>query len=330
MDSIVNVSLDSAGLVALADLPTISQRTALTGTSWFTDALFLAPGLHRQQDAAAVNNGELPATAAMTSGYVFRIENQAMVFWMQGVGRPGHLVEAWVTPIEKRKDRLRSRLTFPNLLYALGISMTIASIVILGVIRDYWALGVLGTLVLARAVNVLIIRSRAVVGWDGEPEPDTDGDLLVLLSQDRWVRLRGLVDDLKRVTAGQWLRDPTPLESFATNFSTLLVYCAAALVPNASTVGSLFIIILLLASVFLLMICNALTRDLTLFDRRVSVSGAPKAYKRRLDMAKEMIEAHREALVKEGKDPRGWAVQMGLVLPETAKGRAEPSKVVTM
>lgn len=208
--------------------------------------------------------------------------------------------------------------------------MTITFAAVLGSIRDSWALGVLGMLVLARVINMLIIRRRAVVGWKGEPEPDVQGDLLVLLSQDRWVRLRGLVDDLKMVTAGQWLRDPTPLERFATAISTLLVYCAAALAPNSSTVGSLFIIILLLCSVFLLEICNALTRDLTLFGRRVFVEGPPKHYTRRLLMAEEMIEDHRKELIQAGKDPRGWAVQMGLVLPEKGGTSHSDSKGVSM
>ncbi|KAK1990616.1 hypothetical protein LX36DRAFT_675788 [Colletotrichum falcatum] len=45
------LSLSAAGLVALADLQTIANRTALTGTSSWFDALVLAPGLHYQQAA---------------------------------------------------------------------------------------------------------------------------------------------------------------------------------------------------------------------------------------------------------------------------------------
>ena len=42
------------------------------------------------------------------------------------------------------------------------------------------------------------------------------GDLLVLLSQDRWVRIRGLVDDIKPIVSGAWLRDATTLEKTIT------------------------------------------------------------------------------------------------------------------
>jgi hypothetical protein len=57
----------------------------------------------------------------------------------------------------------------------------------------------------------------------GALEPGVKGDLLVLLSQDRWVRIRGLVDDLKAVASGSWLRKPTALEQFMTTLATILV-----------------------------------------------------------------------------------------------------------
>lgn len=63
---IPELSLSAAGLVALADLETIAQRTALTGTSSWFDGLVLAPGLHYQQaaDGAA---GESAGVSAETS-----------------------------------------------------------------------------------------------------------------------------------------------------------------------------------------------------------------------------------------------------------------------
>ncbi|KZV75861.1 hypothetical protein PENSPDRAFT_741509 [Peniophora sp. CONT] len=300
--SITDISLDSAGLIALADLATVSERTALIGTSWYLDALFLAPGLHRQQDASNVNGGELPAVGAMTSGYVFRIENQATVFWLQRVGRPGHLVDA-------RAIRELRQLSF--ILYAVGIALTVSCFVFLGSIHDYWAVAVLGMLVVARAVNVSVFRRRAAGGWKGAKEPGVQGDLLVLLSQDRWVRLRGLVDDLKLVTSGQWVRDVEPVEGFAVAGATLLVYGAAALAPNASTIGNLCIAVLLLSSVALLGLCNAVTPDLCMFNRRVRQHGSPKAYARRVHMAEEMIEEH--------GGRRDWAIRMGLVLADSGE-----------
>jgi len=82
------VSLDAAGLVALADLSTVARRTALTGTSSLLDAFVLCPGLHRQQEAPELNGGEYPACAAMTTGYVFRVENPATVSRRKGYIMP--------------------------------------------------------------------------------------------------------------------------------------------------------------------------------------------------------------------------------------------------
>src|SRR6202011_327668 len=120
-------------------------------------------------------------------------------------------------------------------------------------------LGVLGMLVFARLLNVVVIKRRSTIGWKGALEPGVNGDLLVLLSQDRWIRIQGLVDDLKAVTAGQWLRDETPVESFCVGFATLLVYASAVLAGNASTVGNLLLACLMLISVGMLGLCNTAT-----------------------------------------------------------------------
>ncbi|KAF5383741.1 hypothetical protein D9615_003759 [Tricholomella constricta] len=85
-------SLQTAGLIVLANLTTIPQRTALTGSASLLDILFLAPGIHLQQNAPTLHGGELPATGAMTTGYVFRVENPATVSYLQRVGLAGHLV----------------------------------------------------------------------------------------------------------------------------------------------------------------------------------------------------------------------------------------------
>ena len=310
--SITKISLDAAGLVALADLSSISQRTALTGSASIFDVLFLAPGIHTQQNASEVNGGELPTTAAMTTGYVFRIENQATVNYLQNIGEPGSLVTLSVVSRKARSPLLRplrdlfAAGVIPSFLYFIGIALSITSIAILGAIRDYWAVGVLLMLITARFLNMVVLKRRAHKGWKGAPEPGVEGDLLVLLSQDRWVRMKGLVDDLKTVTSGQWLRDQTTIEGFATAFATLLVYSAAALASNASKVGSLIIATLLLVSVGLLGLCNAFTHDLQMYECKVRVIEGPKKYFRRLDMAKELIE-------EIGSDD--WAIALGLILP---------------
>ncbi|KAK1475867.1 hypothetical protein CABS01_15573, partial [Colletotrichum abscissum] len=70
-EPIPGLSLSAAGLVALADLQTIANRTALTGTSSWFDALVLAPGLHYQQaaDSVAGTSGAVTAQTSAALGY---------------------------------------------------------------------------------------------------------------------------------------------------------------------------------------------------------------------------------------------------------------------
>ncbi len=63
-------------------------------------------------------------------------------------------------------------------------------------------------LVLSRTINVFIIKRRAPDSsvWKGAEE-EGRGDLHIVLSQDRWTRLQRDISDVKRVMAGQRLRD---------------------------------------------------------------------------------------------------------------------------
>ncbi|KAG7443749.1 uncharacterized protein BT62DRAFT_934701 [Guyanagaster necrorhizus] len=310
-----HILLQAAALFALADLPTVAIRTSVTGTASVLDVFLLAPGMHRQQAVDDINHGEFPTTGAMTTGYVFRVENPATVSYLQNIGRTGHLVTARVSPNPSRNEslsRINRRLQSffaagvpATLFYVLGPLLTLVVVALMGAIQDWWGLGVLGMFMLSRAINVGIVKRRTLKGWKGIAEPGVNGDLLILLSQDRWIRLQGLVDDLKTVTAGQWLRDKTMIEGFATSFATLLVYAAVILAFNASTVGSLMIASLLLCSSALLDISNSLTPCLQMFDCIVRVEGEPIRYERRLYMANEMIE-------KSGRND--WAIGMGLVV----------------
>lgn len=141
---------------------------------------------------------------------------------------------------------------------------------------------------------------------EGIGEPEKYGDLLVLVSQDRWIRMQGLVDDLKTVTAGAWLRNTGSLEGFAVAMATLIVYATAALAGNASRTGSLILLGLLLVSAALLGLSNELSTYLHMHGCRISVVGEKKQYARRLDMAMELIH-------ETGRND--WAIGLGLALP---------------
>ncbi|KAK0492839.1 hypothetical protein EDD18DRAFT_440229 [Armillaria luteobubalina] len=331
--SISGITLESAGLVALADLSTVAVRTALTGTASWLDILVLAPGMHQQQSADEVNRSEFPQTGSLTKGYIFRVENPATVSYLQRIGRTGCLVTAVVEP----KPRSRA-LEIPFLkgvdlspqnqpFYIAGVSvallyllcpiLTIVVFALVGSIRDWWALAVLGMLVLSRTINVIVIKLRVSDSkdWKGADEEPGKDDLLVVLSQDRWVRLHGDLSDIKQVTAGQWLRDEDRVESLSVGFATLLVYAAAALAGNASTVGSLLIAMLLLFSVALLALCNSFTHGLQMYDCVVREKGKKIPYERRRMMVEELItETHSNA-----NGQGEWAVSMGLLKPDELK-----------
>lgn len=308
------ISLDAAGIVALADLVTVATRTALTGASALLDCFVLCPGLHRQQDAPKLNGGEYPICAAMTTGYVFRVENQATVAFLQKVGRAGQLTTLEVRPKAAQQSFVVRTLRcfhdwqgasyIGTICYLLCNAVTIAIVSLLAHFQDWWALLAVGVLVFARLINVIVLRRRAEEGWKGELEPNTKSDLLVLLSQDRWVRIQGDVNDVKAVTSGEWLRAPTFFENGAVAFATLLVYLDAALAGNGSTRGKALLLILLFASAALLGLANEYTGVLKMYGRPIRVSEPRKPYQRRLHLAEELIE-------ETGRTD--WAVKLGMV-----------------
>ncbi|KAE8361531.1 hypothetical protein BDV27DRAFT_132966 [Aspergillus caelatus] len=314
------MSLDLVGIIFLADLSLIAQRTALTGGSTFLDIFVLCPGLHHQQDAGNVHGGEYPAVAAMTTGYVFRVENPATVNFLQRVGRTGQLTTLSVTNIRNSKqgwlsdfmssiDSSMSPGTVTAYLLAVGSTIAVSYLLILT--EDWWGLLVLAVLMFTRFINVLLIQSRSRAGWSGASEPGVVGDLLVLLSQDRWVRITGYVDDLKAVTSGEWLRDMTWVESALSGFTTLLIYFNVALASNAKLFGQFLLLLLLVGAAGLLGLVNMLTQGLQMHGNLITVNGPRRKYRRRLDMA--------EALIKEtGRDD--WAVRLGMINPSQASG----------
>jgi hypothetical protein len=152
------ISLPLAGLILLAPLPTLSIRTALRGgTPPLHDALVLLPNLHQEETTAlSLHKGEFPACAALTTGYVFRVENQATVFYLQRVGRSGCL-----TTLEVESDKGGGGRGGRAEGCIMGAaSLTVAAVAVLVGLGDGWAVGVLGGLVLVRLVNSLVLRRR--------------------------------------------------------------------------------------------------------------------------------------------------------------------------
>jgi hypothetical protein len=248
------------------------------------------------------------------TGYVFRVENQATVRFLQKVGQTGCLTMLNVAPITASRKWIRLQ----ELLYLVVPLLTCSLFSLFFAIEDWWACLVISVLVLARLCNVLVIRRRAQLGWKGASEPGVRGDLLVLLSQDRWIRIQGFVDDLKAVTSGQWLRDMTFVENAVVTSSNVLVYLSVTFASNASQAGKLLLPFLFLFSAALVAITNQCTNHLHMQGRVVQGTDAnPKKYGRRLDLAADLIR-------ESGRDD--WALRLGMInaeLSRNAKGVEE-------
>ena len=301
-----SINLAFAGILALVDLPIVPERSIYRGASW-VDTFVLCPGMHLQQSASELNHGEYPATAAMTTGYVFRVENQATVTFLQTVGSTGRLTTVDVAASPRGMNFSDANSLLGLLLYVCTVLLTLAAVVYALVVADWWALSAILCLMASRFINIEIFKERALTQWHGAKEPGVNGDLLVLLSQDRWIRLKGPVDALKAVTSGRWLRDMTRLERSAENVAKMLVYaCAAIAAPNATSMGGLALVCVLLGSASLLSCANLLidTETLCMHDCVLAVKERSKQYVRRLDLAHELIK-------ETGRDD--WAKQLGMI-----------------
>jgi hypothetical protein len=261
----------------------------------------------------------------MTTGYVFRVENPATVLYLQKVGVTGQLT---TLVVENVSQTLKGPSWFLALFYTFQSATAISAITylsavllamvafILFLLSGNWrGLGVLLSLAFVRFCNVLIIRLRDDQGgWRGVSEPGVNGDLLILLSQDRWIRMRGAVDDLKAVTSGQWLREMTFLESSVSAFATILTFLTAALASNMDQTGRSVLLLLVVVSVGLLAVANEHTEILQMHGNIVKVQGPRKAYNRRREMAEQLVQ-------ESGRDD--WALRMGIIVLSSRNEKTE-------
>ncbi|KAL8862607.1 MAG: hypothetical protein Q9178_001105 [Gyalolechia marmorata] len=309
------------GLLTLTPLTAIAQRTALLGTS-LLDSLILAPGLHLQPTANDLHKGEYPACAALTSGYVFRVENPATVYFLQRIGRTGCLTDLKVSAQSSPLRFLPTRdKALPSLGYYTAVGCSVFAVQRVYALGDTWGLFFILNLILIRLINFVVLRRRSQPGWFGAPEPGVKGDLFILLSQDRWMRIRGPVDDLKALTSGTWLCEPTTLDTFFGAVAKLLVYANVAVAGHATDAGVYTIVFMLLVNGGLLALDNLWIRSLDMYGRTLEAVDEPRRYSRRRDLAEQLIK-------ESGRDD--WAVAMGLLVKDRASTEKNEGVRVTM
>ncbi|KAK4940758.1 hypothetical protein LTR10_019151 [Elasticomyces elasticus] len=280
-------------------LTPLHTYTALSGRPTWLDSLIYCLGMQTPLAPSSLNEGEYPAVAAMTTGYVFRVENQATVMYLQRIGQTGHLTTLDVSPVVAGAKRARNGPGWYTIMYLPLIVPAHALLVRAQLASDRFFLMSTLLLLLSRLLSVASLRARTLPSWHGEPEPGVKGDLLVLLSEDRWVRMKGLVDDLKAVTSGKW-------------FSRLLVYIAVVILANATDRGKIALVLCTFIAHGVLAVHNGLGKELVMNGRVVKVSdavGSVKKYPRRLVMARELVE-------ETGRSD--FAIRLGMINPDDA------------
>lgn len=112
-EPIPGVSLSAGGLLALADLSTIAQRTAIAGGSSWLDSIVLVPGLHYNQAADQLTRdtpaGLLSAVETLQNGQsvTFPVRNAATANYIRRIARPGQTVTLDVGCLPNARSRFR-------------------------------------------------------------------------------------------------------------------------------------------------------------------------------------------------------------------------------
>lgn len=296
-------------LLHLTPLASPTTLSALRSPPPYLSALAVSPGLHLQNSQAPrLHSGEFPACAAMTTGHVFRVENPATVLFLQRVGRTGRLTRLEVSVSAAGEgEGLKGGFGFGYVEVAEACS-GVALAVLVGM-GEGAAVAYLFVLVLIGVINVSVLRRQILSAkWHGASEPGTKGDLLVLLSYDRWIRLQGQVDDLKAVTSGAWMREGTLFEEALLGFATCCAYLAPGLLAHAELRGQIIVLALLGLNAALLGLEVWGTRELRMKGRVVRLLGERKGYESRRVLARELIEEY--------GGRRDWAMGLGLVTGE--------------
>ncbi|KAI0118349.1 hypothetical protein GGR51DRAFT_499208 [Nemania sp. FL0031] len=293
---IPNVDISAAGLLALADITTIAQRTRISGASWL-DALLLAPGLHYQQAADAVLS-ELPSPYKAVESLdgktsTYDVANTATLQYLERVCRAGQRIVVDVGTVPRRASfpyanqrKRRSRGNrgviwrdqeagvgwLSQVLYLASPLLTVAAFVFMVLLREWWGVAALLGLMLSRILNIWIIKQRT--NWPKAPPPEASPDnpnplteYEVDLGRGRVVCLRGLAADLQAITTTKWLRDQTHVEGYLEAAAKLTVYLVAAFSGNLTQIGSIIFLGLLLITAGLLGLSNAHSKAFTMYGR---------------------------------------------------------------
>ncbi|KAJ4218923.1 hypothetical protein NW759_008076 [Fusarium solani] len=293
------IVLSASGLLALADLRTISRRTALVGGASWVDALVLAPGLHYQQACddfereAPIGLVALPVEAfngvryavknSITASYLVALCSQSpegIVTLDVGLDMPWRVAKAFKKLFKKRKledeedenednddwDALPDVDWLSHLLYLVSPLLTVSSLTFMILFEDWWGLAILLTLITSRILNVWAIKHRTQSPGH-TPHDHRVTEYIVDLGGGHAVRLRGPDADLQALVTHAWLRAQSHIDGYLEAIAKLLVYLTAALGGNMTQAGAIVLVGLLLISAALLGLSNAHARGIRVHGR---------------------------------------------------------------
>ncbi|RYO79933.1 hypothetical protein DL766_007425 [Monosporascus sp. MC13-8B] len=298
---IPNFEPSAGGLLALADLGTIAQRTAIVGGSSWLDSLILAPGLHYQQAAEALND-KLRASYDAVEIYQgkallrYSVTNQATIRYLQRLASSGQrvVVDVGATPHRShflsscrgRRRGVGQRATIwadgrgadlgwlSHVLYLAAPAFTVVAFVFMILLQEWWGVALLLALMSSRILNIWVIKQRAKqpvsVPTPPSSTPDLDNlltEYVVDLGHGRSVSLRGLATDLQAITAGTWLGAKTHVQGYLEATAKVTVYLVASFSGNMTQVGNIIFMALLLVNAGLLGLSNAHAKTFRMHGR---------------------------------------------------------------
>ncbi|GKU19945.1 hypothetical protein FLAG1_05340 [Fusarium langsethiae] len=297
---IPSITLSASGLLVLADLRTISRRTALTGGASWVDAFVLAPGLHYQQacddlqreapvglmalSTQALGEMQYAVKNTMTANYLKSLckdGEEDSITLNVGIDTPWDVIKFVGRVLEKKKvadeeedddadhedwASLSDVDWLSHLLYLGSPIITLSSISFMVILEDWWGLAIMLTLIISRILNIWAIKQRMT-----HSEPALESLIMteyrIDLGGGHSVRLRGPDADLQAIVTHAWLRAQSVPEGYLEAVAKLMVYMSAALGGNMTQAGAIVLSGLLLASAALLGLSNAHARGFRMHGR---------------------------------------------------------------
>ncbi|KAI5467929.1 hypothetical protein BGZ63DRAFT_419592 [Mariannaea sp. PMI_226] len=293
-----NLTVTTSGLVALADLRIVANRTAIRGGSSWIDAIVLAPGLHYQQACDYLDRETptglfaTPVPAATDGQGRYEIRNNVMANYVARLSRQKargpFILEIGAEDPWKIKRRLvamfrRGEKTtdkglnlglimvdwLSHLLFLLSPVFTIFVLYMMVLFEDIWGVCLVVALIISRLLNIWAIKNRT------EKIEESAGPLVdhsiteysIDLGGGTIVRLRGQDADLQAVTTKTWVRAQSVLDGYLEAVAKMMVYLVAGLSGNMTQVGALTFMALLLVSAMLLGLSNAHAKGIRIGGR---------------------------------------------------------------